>query len=86
MTHTVFIRTVYPIKHRTGERFDVVLVGNGLPVEVDGIPFTWNALHASLCQRASVLHRAVTMTTKQTTWGAEIVGVALVPEYAELAS
>lgn len=74
-TYTTFIRAVYPVKCRSGDRFEVVL-----PL---AIPYTWDAMKASLCQRASTINRAATITTRQTTWGEEIVTVDLVPEQSQ---
>jgi hypothetical protein len=81
MTRVSFVRAVYPVRYRTGDRFEVVLCGSRHGDA--GIPYTWNALHASVCERASVVHRAVTMTTRDTSYGEEIVAVDLVPELSQ---
>ena len=58
-------------KHpRHPTRFDVWLLGP-LPL------YTLNALHASLCERAGAIHKAVTIHTKDSRYGEEIVEVAL---------
>lgn len=88
MTHTCFVRAVYPVVKRTGTRYDVVLNGDGLSWNIDRIPFIWdNGLasqcYASLCEKSIALHRAVTLTVKQTQYGTEITNVVIVPEYTE---
>jgi hypothetical protein len=81
MTRVSFVRAVYPVRYRTGDRFEIVLCGSRH--EEAGIPYTWNALYASVCERASVVHRAVTMTTRETTFGEEVVAVDFVPEQSQ---
>lgn len=55
---------------RHPSRFDVWLLGP-LPL------YTLNALHASLCERAGAIHKAVTIRTKDSRYGEEIVEVTL---------
>ena len=68
--HTAYVRQVLPGK---GGRFEVWLV-NGPMV------YTFDQRRAALCERAGVIHRAVTIGTQQTQWGHQIVTVELVAE------
>jgi hypothetical protein len=75
--HVGFVRQVYGVTFSTGKRFEIVLTG-GWTV------YTWDALKASLCERAAVLHRAVELGIRKTDYGYEISDAALVPEPQEL--
>ena len=58
-------------KHpRHSQRFDVWLLGP-LPL------YTLDPWHASLCERAGAIHKAVTIRTKDSRYGEEIVDVTL---------
>jgi hypothetical protein len=81
MTRVSFVRAVYPVRYGSGDRFNVVLCGTRHGEA--GIPFTWNALYASVCERASTVHRAVLMTTRDTPHGEEIVAVDFVEEQSQ---
>jgi hypothetical protein len=45
--------------------------------------YTMDPLKASLCQRAGRIRRTVTLATRDTQWGEEIVSVELVPDTAQ---
>ena len=60
---------------RFKERFEVRLLvpESRIPADL----YTMNPLHASLCERAGAIHKAVTIHTKDSRYGEEIVEVTL---------
>jgi len=67
---TGFVNVVQHQWHGNAVRYQVWLVGP-LPL------YTWDSLKASLCDGARLKHTAVTVHTRETKYGEEIVTVEL---------
>jgi hypothetical protein len=79
MTRTDYVQAVYP-HPRFPQRW-VVDLPWGIRL------YTMNALHASLCERAGKVHRAVRLTTKTDgRFGEQITSVELEPAQPQEAS